>query len=144
MNNREKSQNSAKFGLYGLVLAMIVTVAIMIYAAHPWGENYANQTLTDYVYLVAFSFWSIVPYLALMIFIHLFRDYKLSHYVVNGGTGLIILASLVFLIDSVFIHPDVQGAHIFLFLPIYQWLAILLLGIIAAIVFQLNKKSATC
>lgn len=144
MNNREKSQNSAKMGLYGLILAMIVTIAIMIYAAHPWGENYANQTLTDYVYLVAFSFWSIVPYLALMIFIHLFRDYKLSHHIVNGGTGLIILASLVFLIDSVFIRPDVQGAHIFLFLPIYQWLAILLLGIIAAVVFQLNKKSAAC
>ena len=73
MNNREKSQNSAKFGLYGLVLAMIVTVAIMIYAAHPWGENYANQTLTDYVYLVAFSFWSIALIFLLNLGIFMFQ-----------------------------------------------------------------------
>ena len=142
MNNTEKSLYSAKLGLYGLIVAMVITVALMIYAAHRWGENYANQTLTDYVYLLAFSFWSIVPYLALIIFLHLFREYKHPHYVVNCGVGLIILASLAFLIDTVFIHPDAQGAHIFLFLPIYQWLAILLLGIVAAIIFQLTKKSS--
>ena len=128
-------------GLYSLIVAMIVTVVIMIYAAQPWSDNVANQTLTDTIYLVAFSFWSIVPYLTLMLFIHLFRKHKPSFYAANIGAGIIIVASLAFLIDSIFIHRDAQGAFLFLFLPIYQWLAILILALICAIVFQTIKKS---
>ena len=140
MNNSKKPQILAKIGIYSLILAMIITVAIIIYATHPWGGNYANQMFTDYVYLLAFSFWSIIPYLALMILIHLFKEYKLSYYIVISGSEVIILTSLLFLIDTVFIHPNSQGAYIFLFLPIYQWLAILLLGIVVGIAFQLNKN----
>ena len=140
MNNSKKPQTLAKIGIYSLILAMIITVAIIIYATHPWRGNYANQMFTDYVYLLAFSFWSIIPYLALMILIHLFKEYKLSYYIVISGSEVIILTSLLFLIDTVFIHPNSQGAYIFLFLPIYQWLAILLLGIVVGIAFQLNKN----
>lgn len=141
MIKTEFSENAAKIGRYVLIVAMLVTVAIMTYAAQPWGENKENQTLIDYVYLVAFSLWSIVPYLSLMIFIHLFRKHEFTYKVVNIGAGMIILVSLAFLIDTVFIHTDAQGALVFLFLPIYQWLALLLLGIISAIVFQLAKKN---
>ncbi len=141
MNGSIYSVKAVKFGLYGLFVTVLCTVTLMVYAAHPWGDNYAYQTLTDYIFLTAFAFWAVIPYLALMLLIQIFHRHKISIYVTLIGAGIICLASVGLLIDMVFIHVDAQGSLLFLFLPVYQWVAIFILGVICVIVNYTLEKT---
>jgi hypothetical protein len=52
-----------------------------------------------------------------------------------------VVGAAAILVDAFFIHLDAQGALVILFLPIYQWLAAVLLILICAIMGSLFGKS---
>jgi hypothetical protein len=56
-----------------------------------------------------------------------FRAYRKSLVISSLGALLIVIFGIAVLINTMFIHVDAQGGLVFLFLPIYQWLAILVL-----------------
>ena len=107
------------------------TICMMIYAAQPWGDNYAYKNFSDYLTLFGYTLWAISPYLILAIILQSFRKNPYSLNVAFYGALLILLSSFALLIDAFFIHIDAQNALLFLFLPICQWLAILILALIS-------------
>ena len=125
-----------------LISAMIFTIAIMVYAAQPWGDNYAYKTYYDYLTLIGYMLWAISPYFMLAIIFHGFRHHPSASLTALVGTVLIVLASAALLIDAFFVHIDAQGGLIFLFLPIPQWFAALFLGLICLIISKVIQKKS--
>ena len=133
---------NSKLGRLIIISATIFTIAIMVYAAQPWGDNYAYKTYSDYLTLIGYMLWAISPYFMLAIISHGFRYHPAASLTALVGIVLIVLASAALLIDTFFVHIDAQGGLIFLFLPIPQWLAALFLGIICLIVSKFIKKKS--
>ncbi len=119
-----------KIGFVIAISAAAFTICMMIYAAQPWGDNYAYKTFSDYLTLVGFALWAISPYLILTIILQGFRKNKYSTNTAIIGALIIAITSCALLIDAFFIHIDAQNALVFIFLPIYQWVAFLVLALI--------------
>ena len=119
-----------KIGFLIAISAAAFTICTMVYAAQPWGDNYAYKTFSDYSTLVGFALWAISPYLILTIILRGFRKNKYSTNTAIIGALIIAVTSCALLIDAFFIHIDAQNALVFIFLPIYQWVAFLLLALI--------------
>jgi hypothetical protein len=112
-----------------------------IHAAQPWEDNYAYSKLADYFYLVAMMLWSISPYLGMFIALLVFLRKKILIKTFSVCMLAISLFSGFILFDTMFVHIDAQGGLIFLFLPIYQWLALFVLLFICAVVNKFSKKT---
>ena len=117
--------------------AMLTTLGMMVYAARPWGDNYAYQSATGYLVLLLFMGWALSPYAALMV----------SNAWLGGSRGggwLVFVAALLatgfglwVITDAVFIHPDAQGALVFVVLPLYQWLIV---GLVLALGLWMGRR----
>jgi len=122
------------------MLAIGITIAIGIYAAQPWGDNYAFQNILDYLTLFIVLGWEISPYLYLIWAIRLNKIperfpqgiFIVLLFVCFGGVAL--------LLDTVFIQNDAQGGLVFLFLPFYQWV---ILGIFTLVKHFIANRYAT-
>ena len=111
------------FNVIALFFGIFLTLAFSVYADRE---------------LKWFSLLPIVPYLLLMIILF----HAVSSRVIFTVTllGIILTLSTYFYFDSLFLHPDAQGALIFLFLPIYQLIALLVGFGISAIVSLIQKR----
>ena len=119
-------------------LAAIATVALAIYAAQPWGDNYAYQNLSGYLLLIVFVAWAISPYIYLFLSAGRHSPQRIRDLFRISVTLLICMGGLTVVVDIVFIHPDAQGGLVFLFLPIYQWIVI---GILELTLALLRSKT---
>lgn len=104
------------------------TAALGVSMARPWADPLAYAGPRDYLALACFVLWAISPNLLLVL--------RAAHQLRAGGAaGLVFLlvASLgpVFwlwvYIDTALIHPDPQGGLVFLFVPLWHWLLVLVL-----------------
>ena len=125
-----------KIGHMISISAAAFTICMMIYAAQPWGDNYAYKNFSDYLTLFGYALWAISPYLILTIIFQSFHKNQYSINVAFFGALIIVLTSCALLIDAFFVHIDAQNALVFLFLPICQWLAFLLLALMS---FSIGK-----
>ena len=83
------------------------------YAAHP-----ANRFSWD-----SFAVWVAAPYF-LMLVPAVLANTARSQLVVLTLSGLLVLVGLFSYWDAMFWHPDAQGALVFLFMPLYQYIAV--------------------
>ena len=105
--------------------AALITLTLMIYMAQPWGDNDAYQSLSGYVGLLALAGWANLPYL--MIFFLARKTSKVQAIKVADIIGTLIISSGALLyVDAAFLHPDPQGALVFITVPLYQWLILAL------------------
>ena len=105
--------------------AALITLTLMIYMAQPWGDNDAYQSLSGYVGLLALAGWANLPYL--MIFFLAGKTSQVQAIKVADIIGTLIISSGVLLyVDAAFLHPDPQGALVFITVPLYQWLILAL------------------
>lgn len=114
-----------KYALIITAVSVVVTVLMMAYAAHPWGDNDAYHNLIDYVKLALFVGWAVSPYL--LILLALRKEIPVHKGLRIGlliAVSLFCGVSLAIIFDTVFIHINAQGGLIFFFLPIYQWIAL--------------------
>lgn len=133
------SQTARKLIRFFSGTGAIATIAIAIYAAQPWGDNDAYETLSDYLFLAVFVGWAISPYLLL--------DWSARRGLPDGMQGVLRVAvaglitfwGIAVLVNAVFLKPDAQGALIFLFLPIFQWLVLAGAGLV---LFMLRSGKA--
>lgn len=130
-----------KFDWIILICICLFTLTMAIYAAQPWGDNYAYKKLTDYFFLFGMMLWAISPYFAMIITLSIFSKKEILIKTYSIGMLIISLLAGFILFDSMFIHIDAQGGLIFLFLPIYQWLAFFILLFICAAVYKFTKQS---
>ncbi len=120
-------------------LGIIATAALAIYAAQPWGDNYAYQHLFDYLLLIVFVTWAVSPYIYLFLSARRYSPHRVKSLIRVAVTLLLCAGGIAMVFDTVFIHPDAQGGLIFLSLPIYQWLVI---GVLELTLVLLRARNA--
>ncbi len=115
------------FNVVVLLLSIILTFYFLAYASGGAG-----------VLLSGFTLWGVSPFLVLLLISHR----AISHRSVITTTLLSILCFLgtYLYFDSLFVHLDAQGALVFLFLPIYQLLSLLVGFGISAVVGFIQKR----
>jgi hypothetical protein len=121
-----------------LGLCALATLAMAIYMAQPWGDNYAYQDASGYRTLGVMLLWALSPVAALALGARLLRRSRVALQVWAGGALLIGLAAMVPYVDATFVRPDPQGGLVFVFAPLVQWVAVLALGV-ACTVLRLWK-----
>ena len=124
-----------------LASSAIAVIAIGLYMAQPWGDNYAYQDVEGYGRLALLVLFAISPYLALLIFSWVFARYagaRSSLFAV--GAAVIGVAGVAAYFDTAFIHTDAQGGLIFLFLPVIQLIACFLLVVGCALWLWLARS----
>ena len=129
-----------KFDWILLTGISLYTWVMGIYAAQPWGNNYAYSKLTDYLSLFGLLIWAISPHIAMLITLLYFSKRTILIKTFSVLILIITLVSAYILFDGMFVHPDAQGGLIFLVLPMYQWAALFVFLIICGFVFKLTKK----
>jgi hypothetical protein len=102
----------------------LATAGMMIYAAQPWGDNYAYQSVAGYLSLLLFMGWAISPYVALMVTTVWLAGPGAGRWMVLAGALLITVFGTWLTTEAIIIHPDAQGGLVFIFLPLYQWLVV--------------------
>ena len=122
--------------LLALISIAVVTV-LGIYAARPWGDNYAYKTLADYLVLLVFLAWAASPY---AFFARKAQATGSCHTARFVAALIVCGAGIAAVTDSIFIHPDAQGGLVFLFLPVYQWAGI---GMFSILCWLLGRRTRT-
>jgi hypothetical protein len=108
------------------LIATLITLALMIYMARPWGDNPAYQSLSGYAGLLGFAVWTTLPY-----FMTLFIALKTSRVRVGKLIDIIVtliitVGGVALYVDAAFLHPDPQGALVLIAVPLYQWIILAL------------------
>jgi len=120
--------------------AALITLALMIYMARPWGDNYAYQSLSGYAWLLGFAVWATLPYLMILLLARRAWTSRASSLVVITGALIISLGGVALYVDAALLHPDPQGGLAFIAVPFYQWIV---LGCLTGIHLLLSRKQAS-
>jgi hypothetical protein len=122
-----------------VLAAAMITLALLIYMARPWGDNYAYQSLSGYALLLGLAVWVTLPYLTILFLARKAGGFRANLLIVAFG-ALILSAGGVFLyVDAAFLHRDPPGGLVFFAVPCYQWIII---GLLTGIHFFLSRKQS--
>ncbi len=118
MKARDMAGNAARAVLK---LAILGTAGLQLYAGRPW-----RQPPYFWLGFLGFSFWGLIPYLLLLNQV----DFVRRHNGHIAGISLLLLAGVGIaaygiwaIVQSLFVHPDAQGALVFVTVPGVQLLA---------------------
>ncbi len=109
-----------------LVLAIAAGAGLALSLARPWSGPAAEDT-AGHLALAAFIAWAASPLAALAAAAGWFGQARTALRVFAAGAGCIALAGLLAYAD-VRVHPDAQGGLAFVFVPLVQWAAALVLA----------------
>ena len=128
---------------YILIIAgMLISFGMVIYAAQPWGGNYAYKQGYGYLLLFVGVLWVALPFFLLYL---LNRNYPNSkpHLILIFVACLICSAFAAYIyIASIVFSTSSTSALIFIFLPLYQMFFLSIMGLLCWIITKLlNKKS---
>lgn len=125
-------------GLLGFALA---TIFVTFTAGKPWQEDYASVA---WAAVIGFAAWGVTPHVGLSVLLLLFRrGSKLQSAIGVAIALLIVTCGFALIIDVIFIHPDAQGGIALIFLPIYQWMAAIVLAVFGTVVFAMRSGTQT-
>ena len=125
--------------LFALAAALI-TLALLIYAAQPWGGNSAYQGMSGYLGLLGFAVWVTLPYLMAIFLAKKASASQAKNFVAIIGGLIITLGGVALYVDAVLLHRDAQGGLAFVAVPFYQWI---ILGFLTGFHFLLRKKPSS-
>ena len=129
----------ARLNFILILTGLLVSVVTSVYAARPWGDNYAYQETSGYFTLLLWELWIGLPFLALILLnkacMKSPHHLKLLFVVSVIGAGF---AAYIY-VDSTFFSSGSTSALIFIFLPIYQLMFIGAAGVISLIVSKVLK-----
>jgi hypothetical protein len=104
------------------LIATLITLALMIYMARPWGDNPANQSLSGYAWLLGFAVWTTLPYLMTLFIAPKAAPFRVGNLIDIIVTLIITVGGVALYVDAAFLHPDPQGALVLIAVPLYQWI----------------------
>ena len=116
------------------MVAAAATIALGIYAARPWGDNYAYQDPMGYVGLFGFLGWAVSAYVAMAGMFRVIKSGRRRSWVRLIGSFVVAGFGVFVIVDTTFVHIDAQGGLVFLFAPVYQWFGVGITAIICSIV----------
>lgn len=120
-----------KVATIGVTSIAALTLALGLYCARPWEANDSGQDRADYIVLCGLVTWSISPHIVMIGFIWFLRNRPGIQVGFCIGVFVIAVLGLCMLVYAMFIHLDAQSGLVFIFAPLYQLLATLLLSIIS-------------
>jgi hypothetical protein len=120
--------------------AALVTLALLIYAAQPWGDNYAYQDLSGYLGLLGFAVWVTLPYLMIIFLAKKALISQVNKFLVVIGALLISFGGVALYVEAMLLHRDAQGALAFVAVAFYQWMV---LGFLGGLYFLLRKRQSS-
>jgi len=118
--------------------AALITLALLIYAARPWGGNSAYQDLSAYLGLLGFAVWVTLPYLMITFLAR--KALAVSNIFLIIAAVLISFGGVALYVEALLLHRDAQSALAFVAVPFYQWIA---LGFLAGLHFLLRKRHSS-
>jgi hypothetical protein len=117
------------------ILAALSTLALMAYAAQPWGDNAFYRGLLGYAWLLLMAVWATLHYLVLFIMAKRAVHSRAKKFFALLGALIIAGSGLAAYVDAIWLHPDPQSGLAFIAVPLYQWLIV---GLLAAILWLAN------
>jgi hypothetical protein len=105
-------------GCMGLVLALAMTMA------RPWESR---QALDGHLFLAGMVLWALSPYGLLWALARRLSAPTPAGRIYPVLAACIGLAWLWPYVDAALVHPDAQGGLVFVFAPLAQWAAVLVL-----------------
>jgi hypothetical protein len=117
--------------------AALGTLALMVSASRPWGDNDAYQDWWGYAGLLLLAVWATVPYLGIVILAKRAVQVRAREILVLAGALIIMVGGLAAYVDAIWLHPDPQGGLAFIVVPLYQGIV---LGVLAALQLLVKKK----
>ena len=85
---------------------------------------------------IGFLIWAISPYL-FAVFMTQRSTQHVAILIVTGVSFILAIGGVFLLIDAMYIHQDAQSALVFVVIPMYQWIILL---ITALPLYFINKK----
>ena len=85
---------------------------------------------------IGFLVWAISPYLFAIIMTKRITQ-NTAILIITGVSSILAMGGIFLLIDAMYIHLDAQSALVFVVIPMYQWIILL---ITALPVYFMNKK----
>lgn len=119
---------------------MTIFIAFAIYAAQPWGDNYAYQDISGYFGLFIFLGWIVSPFVYQFLAPDLFKRKEGTIYARLFFSIVFFSFSTWVYVTSIFFDIDAQGALVFLFIPIYNWILLAVLEVIFLFYKETNLK----
>ncbi|WP_372016584.1 hypothetical protein [Pseudoxanthomonas sp. 10H] len=116
-----------------LVACAVATVGVALWMARPWA-GYASYDATGWQVLGAMLLWAVSPLAGMALAARLLRGSPLAWRVFAAGAAVIAIVGLVAYVDAAFVHIDAQGGLVFVFMPLWQWLATIGLGLVCGLV----------
>jgi hypothetical protein len=104
-----------------LVTSTVLVAAILLSG---WFEQYAKGSKASYSF-DGFSVWVAAPFVLMLIAVVLAHSTKAQTGVLVTSL-LLALAGLLLYWDAMFVHTDAQGGLVFLFIPLYQYIAVVI------------------
>ena len=107
------------------LLASLVTIAVGILTMDTFSLG-----------AIGFLVWAISPYL----FAAFITKYSTEYAAISMATGasvILAIGGVFLLIDAMYIHQDAQSALVFVVIPMYQWIILL---ITALPIYFINKN----
>jgi hypothetical protein len=120
--------------------AALISLALLIYAAQPWGNNSVYQDLSGYLGLLGFAVWVTLPYLMTLFLAKKALASQANKFFMVIGALLISCGGVALYVEAVLLHRDAQGALAFVAVPFYQWIV---LGFLAGLHFLLRKRQSS-
>ena len=130
-----------KYPYYLTLLSTLATAVLMVYSEQPWDEYSAYVEFSDYTLLFLYIAWVVVPYFPLLFILRKPSSYRAAAVFRAIAVSIICLPPLAVIAYTVFIEIDFQASSNFVFLPIYQWIAVIIYIVINAVIEnRYNKK----
>ena len=89
---------------------------------------------------IGFLVWAISPYLFAVFMTKQSTQYAAT-LVVTGISSVLAIGGVFLLIDAMYIHLDAQSALVFVVIPMYQWIILLIAALAIYIIHRKIKKT---
>ena len=125
-------QGLIQFSKWGsLAVGLLLTVGL-------WSSGAGGLSQLAARGILGFVAWSCLPYLIFAVVLtvaHIAAARQSVQLFLAWVTVVVALLGPLLYLDSMFVHPDAQGALVFLVVPVYQ-LAVALVAVIVAVVWE--------
>jgi hypothetical protein len=127
-----------------LSIGLIASLVLWLYIVIPQVGKDDVMNTTDIKLTVLLLLLLISPYISLIMFLWHFNHSRTSLLVLAAGSFLITAFGIAALADSWYINPDAQSAISLFIVPVFQWIAlILLVGICKFVKNRDNEADAS-
>lgn len=103
-----------------IVIGLLASLFLSTYAAQPWGDNYAYQTIKGYITLALLDLWILFPFLLLYLINRSYQQSARHMRLMFGACFVGSIGAACIYIKSIMYTTSSTASLIFLFLPAYQ------------------------